>query len=162
MTIKIGDALPAATFKALTDKGPADVASADLLGSGKVALFAVPGAYTPTCHVKHMPSFVGNVDALRAKGVERIVCVSVNDPFVMKAWGEATGAAAAGVTLVGDPEAAFTRKLGLEFDGSGAGLGVRSKRYSMLIEGGVVRQLNVEASPGEAVCSTGDALLEQI
>ena len=108
MTIKIGDTLPAATFKALTDKGPGDVASADLLGSGKVALFAVPGAYTPTCHVKHMPSFVNNVAALKAKGVDRVVCVSVNDPFVMKAWGEATGAEAAGVMLVADPQAAFT------------------------------------------------------
>lgn len=162
MTIKIGDTLPAATFKALTDKGLADVASADALGAGKVALFAVPGAYTPTCHVKHMPSFVNNVAALRAKGVDKIVCVSVNDPFVMKAWGEATGAEAAGVTLLADPEAHFTQALGLEFDGSGAGLGVRSKRYSMLVDGGVVRQLNVEDKPSDAVCSTGEALLEQI
>jgi len=162
MTISVGDTLPAATFKTKTAEGLADVAASDLFGAGKVALFAVPGAYTPTCHQKHMPSFVRNVDALKAKGVTKIVCLSVNDPFVMEAWGEATGAAAAGVTLVCDPKAEFTKAVGLDFDGSGAGLGVRSKRYSMLVEGGVVKALNVEDSPGEAVCSTGEALLDQI
>jgi glutaredoxin/glutathione-dependent peroxiredoxin len=162
MTISVGDSLPAATFKQITASGPADVASSDLFGAGKVALFAVPGAYTPTCHAKHMPSFVNNVDALKAKGIERIVCVSVNDPFVMKAWGEATGATAAGVVLVADPTAAFTRAMGLDFDGSGAGLGVRSRRYSALVESGVVKALNVEDAPGQATCSTGEALLDQI
>ncbi len=162
MTIKIGDTLPSATFKALGAAGPADVGSADLFGAGKVALFAVPGAYTPTCHAKHMPSFVNNVAALKAKGVAKIVCVSVNDPFVMKAWGEATGAEAAGVTLVADPEAKFAKALGMDFDASGAGLGVRSKRYSMLVENGVVKALNVEDKPSDAICSTGEALLDQI
>jgi cytochrome c peroxidase len=162
MTITVGDKLPAATFKTKTAGGLADVASGDLFGAGKVALFGVPGAYTPTCHQKHMPSFVNNVGALKAKGVDRIVCVSVNDPFVMEAWGEATGATAAGVTLVADPTAAFVKALGLDFDGSGAGLGVRSKRFSMLVDGGVVKALNVEDSPGEATCSTGEALLDQI
>ncbi|MGF1659913.1 MAG: peroxiredoxin [Rubrimonas sp.] len=162
MTITVGAALPAATFKTKDADGLRDVPSSEVFGAGDVALFAVPGAYTPTCHLKHMPSFVNNVAALKAKGVARIVCVSVNDPFVMEAWGEATGASAAGVTMLADPDAAFTKALGLDFDGSGAGLGVRSKRYSMLVHDGAVQVLNVEASPGEATCSTGDALLDQI
>lgn len=162
MTIAIGDQLPAATFKVLGDKGPADVAAADLLGKGRVALFAVPGAFTPTCHKTHMPSFVNNAAALKAKGVDKIVCVSVNDPFVLAAWGEATGATKAGVTIVADPAAAFTKAVGLDFDASGAGLGVRSRRYSMLLENGRVKALNVEDKPSDAVCSTGDALLAQI
>ena len=162
MTIIVGAALPAATFKTKDAEGLRDVASSDVFGAGKVALFAVPGAYTPTCHVKHMPSFVNNVDALKAKGVDRIACVSVNDPFVMEAWGADTGAAAAGVMMLSDPDAAFTKALGLEFDGSGAGLGVRSKRYSMLVTDGVVTVLNVEDAPGQATCSTGDAMLDQI
>jgi cytochrome c peroxidase len=161
MTIAVGDTLPAATFKKRADGALSDIASAELF-KGKVALFAVPGAFTPTCHVKHMPSFVQNVGALKAKGVEKIVCVSVNDPFVMEAWGEATGAASAGVHLLADPTAAFAKALGLDFDASGAGLGVRSKRYSMYVVDGVVKALNVENSPGEAVCSTGEVLLDQI
>ncbi len=162
MTIAIGDKLPAATFKILSDKGPADVSAADLLGKGRIALFAVPGAFTPTCHKTHMPSFVGSAAALREKGVDKIVCVSVNDPFVLAAWGEATGATTAGITIVADPSAAFTRAVGLDFDASAAGLGVRSKRYSMLIENGEVKALNVEDKPSNAVCSTGEALLDQI
>jgi peroxiredoxin len=162
MTIAVGATLPAATFKTKTAAGLSDVTTAEALGGGKVALFAVPGAYTPTCHLKHMPGFVKNVDALKAKGVDRVVCVSVNDPFVMEAWGEATGAAAAGVEMLADPTAEFTKALGLDFDGSGAGLGVRSKRYSMLIENGVVKALNVEDKPSDAVCSTAEALLDQI
>jgi cytochrome c peroxidase len=162
MTISVGDKLPAATFKTKTAEGLADVTTTDLFGAGKVALFGVPGAFTPTCHQKHMPSFVNNVAALKGKGVEKIVCVSVNDPFVLEAWGEATGATAAGVAIVADPEAAFVKALGLDFDGSGAGLGVRAKRFSMLVEGGVVKALNVEDKPSDAVCSTGEALLDQI
>lgn len=161
MTITVGDTLPAATFKRLGPSGPEDVASADLLGKGKVALFAVPGAYTPTCNNRHLPSFIENAAALKLKGVERIVCVAVNDPFVMSAWGEATGAVAAGLTLLADPAAEFTKAIGMEFDGSGAGLGVRSKRYSMLVEDGMVVALNVEESPGQATVTTGDVLLTQ-
>jgi peroxiredoxin len=162
MTIAIGDKLPDATFKTKTPDGLKDVTAAEALGAGRVALFAVPGAYTPTCHAKHMPSFVLNVEALRAKGVQTIACVSVNDPFVMGAWGEDTGATAAGVLMLADPTAAFSTALGLTFDGAGAGLGVRSKRYSMVIDDGVVTMLNIEESPGQAVCSTGDALLNQL
>lgn len=162
MTIAVGDTLPAATFKTKTPDGLQDVSTADLFGAGKVALFAVPGAFTPTCHAKHVPSFIENMDALKAKGVDKVVCVSVNDPFVMGAWADATGAAAAGITMVADPTAAFSQALGLTFDGAGAGLGVRSQRYSMLVENGVVKALNVEDAPGQATVSTGDALLAQL
>lgn len=162
MTIAVGATLPAATFKTKTAAGLADVTVAEALGTGKVALFAVPGAFTPTCHLKHMPGFVNNVGALKAKGVDSVVCVSVNDPFVMEAWGEATGATEAGVQMLADPTAAFTQALGLDFDGAGAGLGVRSKRFSMLVENGVVKALNVEDKPSDAVCSTAEALLDQI
>ena len=162
MSIAVGAALPAATFKHMTDAGPADVTAAELFGSGKTALFAVPGAFTPTCTNSHMPSFVKNVAALKDKGVDRIVCVTVNDPFVAKAWGEATGATAVGVQIVTDPKAEFVSALGLTFDGAAVGLGVRAKRFSMLVEDGAVKALNVEDSPGEATCSTGEALLEQM
>ncbi|SEA75946.1 peroxiredoxin [Rubrimonas cliftonensis] len=159
MTITAGDTLPAATFKTFSSEGIRDVPGAELFGSGRTVLFAVPGAYTPTCSERHMPGFVANVAQLKAKGVDRIVCVSVNDPFVMNAWGKATGATEAGVLLVADPEAAFTRALGLEFDGSGAGLGVRSKRYAMVVENGAVSSVAVEDSPGDAERSTAEAVL---
>jgi peroxiredoxin len=162
MTITVGATLPAATFKTKTASGLADVPSSEVFGTGKVAVFAVPGAYTPTCHNTHMPSFVKAMDALKAKGVTKVACISVNDPFVMGAWGEATGATAAGVTMLADPTAAFTKALGLDFDGAGAGLGIRSKRYSMLVENGVVKVLNIEDAPGQAVCSTGEVLVDQI
>lgn len=162
MAIQTGDKLPAATFMRLGESGPEAVDGNDILNRGKVALFAVPGAYTPTCHKAHMPSFVASAEALREKGVERIVCVSVNDPFVMDAWGKDTGAEDAGIAVLADPDGAFTRAVGLEFDGSGAGLGVRSRRYSMLVENGVVKALNVEDSPGEATCSRGEALLDDL
>lgn len=161
MTITVGSTLPEATFKTKTAEGLADVASADAF-AGKVAVFAVPGAFTPTCTNAHMPSFVKAMDALKAKGVTKVACIAVNDPFVMAAWGEATGGTAAGVTMLSDPTAAFTTALGLQFDGSGAGLGIRSRRYSMLVEDGVVKVLNVEDAPGQATCSTGEALVDQI
>jgi cytochrome c peroxidase len=161
MTIAVGDTLPAATFRMKTETGLGEMTSAEAF-AGKTAVFAVPGAFTPTCHNAHVPSFVKNMDALKAKGVDRVVCVSVNDPFVMGAWGEATGATAAGVVMLADADASFTKAVGLDFDGSGAGLGVRSKRWSMLVQDGVVKVLNLEESPGQATCSTGDALLDQI
>ena len=162
MTISVGAALPAATFKTKTADGLADVASSDVFGAGKVAVFAVPGAYTPTCHNTHLPSFVKAMDALKAKGVSKVVCISVNDPFVLDAWASATGADAAGITMLCDWNAAFTKAIGLDFDGAGAGLGVRSKRYSMLVENGKVAVLNVEEAPGKAECSIGEVLVDQI
>ena len=158
MPIAVGDALPAAAFRVMTPEGPAEAPSADLF-KGKVAVFAVPGAFTPTCHNVHLPSFLANAEALKAKGVERIVCVSVNDPFVCGAWGDATGATAAGIRVVGDSDAAFTKAIGMEFDGSAVGLGVRSKRYAMLVEDGKVTWLAVEDSPGQAEKTNADAML---
>lgn len=162
MSIAVGEKLPEAALVEIGAEGPAPVSVGDLTSGRKVAMFAVPGAYTPTCHMKHVPSFIENADALRAKGVDDIVCVSVNDPFVMKAWGEATGATAAGIRMLADPESAFTKALGLDFTAPPVGLIDRSQRYSMFVEDGVVKVLNVEGSPGDAEASTGGAMLEQI
>lgn len=162
MTISVGETLPEATLFEMTDAGPTKVSSHAALGAGKVVFFAVPGAYTPTCHMKHMPSFVAEAAALKAKGVDQVVCISVNDPFVMKHWGEATGATAAGIRLLGDAEGQFTKALGLDFDASGAGLGVRSKRYSAYAVDGVLKVLNVEDAPGKAEATLAGVLLGQV
>lgn len=158
MTIAVGDKLPAATFKVRTSEGLADVTTDELFAGKKVALFAVPGAFTPTCSAKHLPSYLDHLDALKAKGVDTVACVAVNDAFVLSAW--AKGQEADGkITMLADGLASFTKALGLEFDGSGAGLGTRSKRYSMLVEDGVVKALNVETSPGLMEVSGADRLL---
>ncbi|MFV0473205.1 MAG: peroxiredoxin [Pikeienuella sp.] len=162
MSIAVGDKLPEASLVELGEGGPAAVSVSALTKGRKIALFAVPGAFTPTCHNTHVPSFVKAAKDLAGKGVDEIVCVAVNDPFVMKAWGEATGATAAGIRMLADAESAFTRALGLDFSAPPAGLIARSKRYSMFVEDGVVKVLNVENSPGEAVCSVGEALVDQI
>ncbi|GIX12732.1 MAG: peroxiredoxin [Paracoccaceae bacterium] len=162
MTIKVGDRLPAAVFRRIGANGPEEVRSEALFGGRRVALFAVPGAFTPTCHNTHVPSFVQAARALSEKGVDEIVCISVNDPFVMKAWGEATGATEAGITMLADPEGAFTKAIGMDFSAPPAGLVGRSRRYSMLVEDGVVKILNVEETPGQAVCSLGTVLVDQI
>ena len=128
MAITVGDRLPEAAFKVMTGEGPGDLTAADLFAGKKVALFAVPGAYTPTCHKKHIPSFVAAAEALGGKGVDTIACFSINDPFVMAAWGEATGASSAGIRMLADADGSFTRAIGYEFDGSGAGLGLRCQR----------------------------------
>ena len=162
MAISTGDTLPECSFVELGAEGPATVSGDELFKGRKVAVFAVPGAFTPTCNDAHMPSFVKNAEALKAKGVDEIACVSVNDPFVMNAWGESTGAKQAGIRMLADPEAKFAKALGLDFSAPPVGLIDRSKRYSMLVEGGVVKALNVEDNPGEATCSTGDSLLDQL
>lgn len=162
MPIAVGEKLPDATFVELGAEGPAPVSVSDLTKGKKIALFAVPGAYTPTCHAKHVPSFVAAAEQLAGKGVDQIVCVSVNDPFVMKAWGDATGASAAGIRMLADANADFTKAVGLDFSAPPVGLLSRSQRYSMFIEDGVVKVLNVEGSPGEATCSLGEALVDQI
>lgn len=160
MSLSIGDRLPEATLVHLGDEGPAPVAIADKTAGRKVVIFAVPGAYTPTCHSAHVPSFIRTKDQFDAKGVDEIICVSVNDPFVMKAWGADTGATDAGITMLSDAESAFTKAIGMDFDAPPAGLIARSKRYAMLVEDGVVTQLNLEESPGTCETSAGEGLLD--
>lgn len=143
MAIQIGDRLPSATLYTITAEGPRSISSDELLGQGKVVLFAVPGAFTPTCSARHLPGFVAQADALRAKGVDRIVCLSVNDAFVMDAWGRDQTVGDA-VVMAADGNAEFTRAVGLEQDGSAGGMGVRSQRYAMIIEDGAVKALQVD------------------
>lgn len=159
MTISKGDTLPDATLTQMGADGPESVDLAARLKGRKVVLFAVPGAFTPTCHKSHMPSFVRTKDQFDAKGVDEIICVSVNDPFVMGQWGKATGADEAGITLLGDPELAFTKAIGMEFSAPPAGLIDRSKRYAMVVEDGKVTLLHEEENPGACDVSAGEAIL---
>ncbi|MBL6762170.1 MAG: peroxiredoxin [PS1 clade bacterium] len=161
MTIKPGDKLPDATLMHMTDAGPAPISTDELFGGKTVAMFAVPGAFTPTCSNQHLPGYIENAEQLRAAGVDTIVCISVNDAFVMGAWGqqnETTGK----VMMVADGNAELTQKIGLSMDGSGHGMGTRSLRYSMIVRDGVVEQLNVEENPGKAVTSGAENLLSQL
>ncbi|RMF36873.1 MAG: peroxiredoxin [Alphaproteobacteria bacterium] len=162
MAISVGDRVPQASFVRMGSSGPEQVDSEALFAGRKVALFAVPGAFTGTCTNTHVPGIIAAAADLRAKGVDEIVCLSVNDPFVMQAWGEATGANAAGITMLGDPESQFTRALGLNFSAPPIGLIDRSQRYSMLVEDGVVTRLNIEENAGEVVRSGGAELAAQI
>lgn len=149
MAISVGDKIPNVQFRVLGANGmPETVNSHDVLGSGKVVLFAVPGAFTPGCSMVHLPGYVQNREALKAKGVETIACVSVNDPWVMDAWGKAQGAD--GIVMLAD-SGEFTKTIGLEMDGSGFGLGTRSQRYSAILQDGVVTEINVEQGPGVTV-----------
>ncbi|ODT63307.1 peroxiredoxin [Phenylobacterium sp.] len=160
MTIKVGDKLPAATFSAGTAEGPKPMTTDEIFAGKKVALFAVPGAFTPTCSARHLPGFKDHVADFKAKGVDTIACVSVNDAFVMKAWGESQSVLG-DILMLGDGNGAFTKAVGLEMDASGFGMGVRSQRYSMIVEDGVVKELNVEA-PGEFKVSAADYMLAQL
>jgi peroxiredoxin len=161
MTIKVGDKVPEATFMQMTDKGPAPVSSDELFKGKKVVVFALPGAFTPTCSAKHVPGFVQNADALKSKGVDAIACVSVNDAFVMGAWGKDQKVGDK-VMMLADGNADFTKKLGLELDASGFGMGLRSKRYSMVVEDGKVTALNVEPNPSTADVSGAEHLLKAL
>ena len=161
MTIKPGDRLPDATLATMTPEGPKPVKTADLFGQGTTALFAVPGAFTPTCSARHLPGFKEKQDELKAKGVDRIVGVSVNDPVVMGAWAEQLGVCGDDILLVADGNGDFTKQLGLELDATGFGMGHRSQRYSMLIKDGVVTELNVEQG-GEFKVSSAEHLLTQL
>jgi peroxiredoxin len=161
MPITVGDRLPDATFKVRTPDGLKDVTVKELTAGKKVVLFAVPGAFTPTCHAKHVPSFLAHLDAFKAKGVDTVACVAVNDAFVLDAWAKANGAEGK-ILFLADGNATFTKAIGLDFDGSGVGLGTRSKRYAMYVEDGVVKVLNVEDSPGVMDRSSAETLLAQI
>ena len=147
MAIATGDRLPDVKVMTLTSSGPTPVQTAEVLGTGKVVLFAVPGAFTPTCSDHHLPSFVIRNEDLRAKGVDTIACISVNDAFVMGAWGESQNVGD-GVLMLADGNGEFTKALGLEMDGTGFGLGIRSQRYAMVIDDGVVTLLYLETAPG--------------
>jgi len=158
MTIKVGDKVPAVNFRVLTAEGPKELTSDELFKGKKVAFFAVPGAFTPTCSQRHLPGYVDKAAALKAKGVDTIACISVNDAFVMGAWGKAQNTDGK-VLMLADGNGTFTKELGLEMDGSGFGLGSRSKRYAMVVENGVVKALNVEA-PGAFEVSSADAVMK--
>lgn len=160
MTISVGDKLPDATFMEMTANGPEPRSTEDVFAGKTVALFAVPGAYTPTCSAKHLPGFVERHGDLAAKGVDEIICTSVNDVFVMGAWG-ADNSAEGKVRMLADGNGAFAAALGLEMDASGFGMGQRSQRYSMLVENGTVKELNVEQGGGFEV-SSADYLLGQL
>ena len=143
MAIKVGDKLPDATFNTMGPEGPKLATTADVFGGKKVVLFAVPGAFTPTCHNSHLPGFIQMAGDMKAKGIDTIVCVSVNDVFVLTAWAKQTGAEGK-ILFLADGAADFTKKIGLEFDLTARGLGVRSRRYSMVVENGVVKSINLE------------------
>jgi peroxiredoxin len=158
MAITVGDSVPAdVTLKEMRDGGPKDVRADDLFKGRRVVLFAVPGAFTPTCSAKHLPGFVNEAERIRAKGVDEVVCVSVNDVFVMDAWGKAAGAQGK-VRMLADGNGDFTRAMGLELDASGFGMGKRSQRYGMVVKDGKVEQLHVEPGPGLNVCSAESIL----
>ena len=162
MTISVGDKLPDAMLVRLGADGPEGVSVSTLTEGRTAVIFAVPGAYTGPCTTAHVPSFIRTMDTFTERGVEEIICVSVNDPFVMGAWGEMTGATEAGITMVGDPESTFTKAMGMEFSAPPAGLIDRSKRYAMLVIDGEVKVLNEEENPGLCEVSAGEGLLEDM
>ncbi len=163
MTIKAGDKLADAKFMTMGPEGPAAKTTADIFAGKKVALFAVPGAFTPTCHQQHLPGFIARIDDLKKKGVDTIACTAVNDVFVMDEWSKATGSAGK-IVMLTDDSAAFAKAIGLDIDltGAGIGLGVRSKRYAMMVEDGVVKVLNVDESPPVHDKSSAEALCSMI
>jgi peroxiredoxin len=160
MAIKVGDKLPSATLKVAGADGIKDVSTDELFKGRKVVLFAVPGAFTPTCSAKHLPGFVQNADAIRAKGVDAIVCLAVNDAFVMGAWGKDQKVGDK-VVMAADGNAEWTRALGLELDGTRFGMGTRAQRFAMVVQDGVVRALHVEA-PGKFEVSSAEAVLKSL
>lgn len=160
MTIKVGDTIPQAALMKATEAGPQPVDTADFFRGRRVALFSVPGAFTPTCSAKHLPGFVARADELRAKGIDEIACTAVNDAFVLAAWAQ-HGNATESVTMLADGNGEFVRALGLEMDGAKFGMGSRGQRFSMVVDDGRVEQLNVEG-PGEFRVSSADYMLEQL
>ncbi len=161
MPIKVGDSIPAAKLRVMTGEGPAWKTTDELFKGKKVVLFGVPGAFTGTCHKSHLPGFIQNADAIRDKGVDMIAVTGVNDHFVMDAWKEASGAAGK-VEFLSDGNGEFAKALDLTFDGSANGLGTRSKRYSMVIDNGVVKTLNIEESPGKVDVTSAENILKAL
>jgi glutaredoxin/glutathione-dependent peroxiredoxin len=157
MTIKVGDKVPAVKLRHMTSEGPKEITTDEIFKGKKVVLFAVPGAFTPTCSNKHLPGFVEKAAQIKAKGVDTIACISVNDAFVMGAWGKAQNAAGK-VEMLADGNGDFARAVDLEMDGSGFGLGKRSKRYAMVVQDGLVKTIAVE-NPGAFEVSSADAIL---
>jgi peroxiredoxin len=160
MTIAVGDRAPAGRFKIATADGPGDLTSAELFDGKTVVLFAVPGAFTPTCDARHLPGYVEHADALRARGVDTIACMSVNDVFVMKAWGKASGVDGK-VLMLADGNGDYAKALGLTMDASKFGMGQRAQRFAMVVKDGVVTQLHVEA-PGDYKVSAADYVLARL
>ncbi len=146
MPIQAGQSIPDATVQTMTEDGPSNTTTAELFGGKRTMLFAVPGAFTPGCSMSHLPGFIANTDAILDKGIDQIVCMAVNDAFVMHAWGEAQGAGP--IVMVADGNGDFTRALDLEMDGTGFGMGMRSQRFAMIINDGTVEHINVEPGPG--------------
>lgn len=162
MPISVGDTLPEATLVHMGEEGPEEVTLSDKVKGRKVVIFALPGAYTGTCTTAHVPSFMRTLDGFTQKGVDEVICVSVNDPFVMGAWGRDTGASAAGITMLGDPAAEFTKAVDMAFSAPPVGLIDRSKRYALYAEDGVVKVMQAEENPGVCETSGGEAMLAAI
>lgn len=156
MTIKIGDRIPDLNLKRLGASGMEDVNTAALFKGRKIVLFAVPGAFTPSCALKHLPGYINNAAAIKAKGVDEIICMAVNDPFVMKHWGEVAGADGK-VTMLSDGNGELTRSFDLGMDGSGAGLGFRARRFSMVVEDGIITDLQIEEKPSDVDLSSAES-----
>lgn len=161
MTIKVGDKMPEGTMMTMTGEGPKPVSSSELFGGKKVVLFGLPGAFTPTCSAKHLPGFIEKAGELKSKGVDTIACMSVNDAFVMGAWGKDQGAGDK-VMMLADGSADYAKAMGLELDLTARGMGMRATRFSLLVDDGVVKAVNIEESPGEAVQSGAETMLTQV
>jgi len=161
MSISVGDKLPEATFTVMTADGPSGMSTSDVFAGKKVAAFAVPGAFTPTCHLKHLPGFLDHLNDFKGHGVDTVACIAMNDIFVLDAWAKSTGAEGK-ILFLADGNGDFTKAMGLEFDASAVGLGERSKRYAMLVDDGVVKVLNIEDAPASAIISSADELLKSL
>lgn len=161
MTLNVGETLPEATLVSMGANGPERVTLSERLKGRKVVLFALPGAFTGPCSTVHIPSFIRTAEAFRAKGIDEIICIAVNDPFTLKAWGEATGASAAGITHLGDADGSFTRALGMDFTAPQIGLIGRSNRYALVLDDGVITHANID-KPLECNLSTGEVLLKSL
>jgi glutaredoxin/glutathione-dependent peroxiredoxin len=161
MTIKVGDKLPSVTLRQVTHEGPKEVTTDEFFRGKKIALFAVPGAFTPACSQRHLPGYVDKASDIKSKGVDEVACVAVNDAAVMTAWGKDQKTEGK-VTMLADGSGDFARALGLELDLTRAGLGTRSKRYSMLVDNGVVKSLNVEEQPGQVDVSSAETMLRAL